>query len=68
MQTEKIESPELASAESAPSTESLYRTRWLMAHNRLHTIAHNSSASASDTWNLYLKDLSQAEEIAKTPA
>lgn len=41
--------------------ESLYRTRWLMAHNRLHEIANKS-------WKDYLKELRSSEAVAKTPA
>jgi hypothetical protein len=41
--------------------ESLYRTRWLMAHNRLHAIAHKS-------WKDYLKELKTSEAVSRTPA
>jgi hypothetical protein len=59
-----------ASAESSQvaSKESLYRTRWLMAHNRLHAVAHRREVSVEDTWSGYLKDLETAEAVAKTPA
>jgi hypothetical protein len=49
--------------------EPLYRTRWLMAHNRLHAIVHESfSSELMDSWNEYLKELENAEAIAKKPA
>lgn len=54
--------------ESETSKVSLYRTRWLMAHNRLHAIAHDSKVSVKDTWDDYLKELSTSEAVAKTPA
>ncbi len=55
--------------------ESLYRTRWLMAHNRLHSVCH---AEDMDGWmdkkqleaqlEKYLAELHSAEEIAAWPA
>jgi hypothetical protein len=48
--------------------ESLYRTKWLMAHNHLHTIVHDPSAKPNEVWADYLKELEAAEEIAKQPA
>jgi hypothetical protein len=50
------------------SKESLYRTKWLMAHNRLHTLLHKSPASVTDEWGAYLKDLRFSETAAKIPA
>jgi len=50
------------------SRESLYRTKWLMAHNHLHTLVHDSSAKPSEVWADYLKELESSEEIAKQPA
>lgn len=57
---------------SKPSAESLYRTRWLMAHNRLHSLVHRSEPA--DVTELefhrreYLDELNCAEEIASRPA
>jgi hypothetical protein len=48
--------------------ESLYRTQWLMAHNRLYDLAHDPSASVNDSWAEYLEELQSAESVAKTPA
>lgn len=48
--------------------ESLYRTQWLMAHNRLYDLAHNSSLSIADVWAEYLKELDSAESVARKPA
>jgi len=55
--------------ESAASVDpaSLYRTKFLMAHNRLHALAHEPSASPTETWNAYLEELQSAEEIARRP-
>jgi len=50
------------------SKESLYRTMWLMAHNRLHAVVHDSSVSLPDAWRDYLKDLRSSKTVAKTPA
>ncbi|MGA2990531.1 MAG: hypothetical protein ABSD88_08650 [Candidatus Korobacteraceae bacterium] len=47
---------------------SLYRTKWLMAHNRLHTAVHDPSASLPDIWRDYLKELETAETVAQSPA
>ncbi|MEJ0071348.1 MAG: hypothetical protein WDO24_24320 [Pseudomonadota bacterium] len=49
--------------------ESLYRTRWLMAHNRLHEIVHAAEpADKAKLWADYLADLEKAEEVAAQPA
>ena len=48
------------------SKESLYRTKWLMAHNRLHSLVHDSSASPQAEWRGYLRDLRSSEAVAKT--
>lgn len=47
---------------------SLYRTKWLMAHNRLHAVAHEPSASPKDNWNAYLSELQSAEDVARRQA
>jgi len=47
---------------------SLYRTKWLMAHNRLHAAVHGQSVPLTDSWNDYLRELQQSEAIARTPA
>ena len=55
--------------------ESLYRTRWLMAHNRLHEIVHYEYECTDDPrislipqWDAYLAELRTAEEVAAKPA
>lgn len=47
---------------------SLYRTRWLMAHNRLHGAVHSKDALTPDEWQRYLDELATAPEVAKQPA
>ena len=64
MQTEEETLP----VASMASKESIYRTRWLMAHNRLHAAVHENSVSLPDLWNDYLKELESSEEVAATPA
>jgi hypothetical protein len=44
--------------------DSLYRTKWLMAHNSLHRIVHESGSIPSEVWNDYLNQLESAEEVA----
>jgi hypothetical protein len=55
-----------------PSFESLYRTRWLAAHNRLHSLVHRDQPADSAELKLqldaYLKELNSSEEIASRPA
>jgi hypothetical protein len=46
---------------------SFYHTKWLMAHNRLHAIVHEPSASPAEEWNAYLSELKSAEEVARHP-
>jgi hypothetical protein len=50
------------------STESLYRTRWLMAHNRLHDAAHKDIPVTQAFFEEYLAELRASEEIASRPA
>ena len=59
---------EVAPSEASSSKESLYRTKWLMAHNRLHDLAHNGSLVPTTVWEEYLNELKSAEAVAKTPA
>ena len=47
---------------------SLYRTMWLMAHNRLHSAVHEPSASLAQEWDAYLDELKSAEEVAQQAA
>ena len=51
---------------------SLYRTRWLMAHNRLHEIVHEdvpkTKTSPARHWDEYLAELRTAERVAAKPA
>ena len=54
--------------EPVPSAESLYRTKWLMAHNALHDLAHNASLEPVKVWDTYLNELATAEEVAQRPA
>ena len=55
--------------ESKTSRESLYRTKWLMAHNRLHDIVHSkSNVPLAVVWDEYLKELQSSEVVAETPA
>jgi hypothetical protein len=50
----------------------LYRTRWLMAHNQLHSIAHDTQLvkleGIRNRWDDYLSELKTAEEIASQEA
>jgi hypothetical protein len=52
--------------------ESFYRTQWLMAHNRLHELAHDADLAKSEKvieqWSSYLADLEQDREVASHPA
>lgn len=54
------------------ATSSLYRTRWLMAHNRLHVLLHRDAPlfqnEAESQWNEYLAELRTAAERIAEPA
>ena len=50
-----------------PDGESLYRTRWLMAHNCLHEVVHKGS-NPQAAFEGYLRELGTAEEVASRPA
>jgi hypothetical protein len=56
----------------SPDPESLYRTRWLMAHNRLHDLFYKSGLIKSEEyrgeWEAYLAELRTADEVASQPA
>jgi hypothetical protein len=53
----------------ASCKESLYRTRWLMAHNRLHALVNDDDPnSPRETWNEYLRELETAEDTSSTSA
>jgi hypothetical protein len=56
-----------------------YRTRWLMAHNRLHDLVHEIIGKASnidpallekvnEQFEAYLADLGDAKRVAAMPA
>ena len=66
------DSPATKHEADKPSTESLYRTRWLMAHNRFHSLVHRQEpANLSELkfqWQEYLDELNAAKEIASRPA
>jgi hypothetical protein len=55
-----------------PNSASLYRTLWLMAHNRLHSLFYEGDLLKSEKhrgeWEAYLAELETAEEIASQPA
>ncbi|HEY2468541.1 MAG TPA: hypothetical protein VGI45_11990 [Terracidiphilus sp.] len=46
---------------------SLYRTQWLMAHNRLHDLAQSHPDLKGD-WDSYLRDLQSSEAASKSEA
>jgi hypothetical protein len=57
---------------NAELESSLYRTRWLMAHNRLHAIVHEADLAKPENlarqWNEYLAELAASDEVASKPA
>jgi len=46
---------------------SLYRTKWLMAHNKLHELIHKGG-DPQQLWEEYLKELRDAEFVTAQPA
>jgi hypothetical protein len=58
--------------ETALKGAALYRTQWLMAHNRLHALFHEGgllkSAEHGGQWEAYLAELKTAEQVASQPA
>jgi hypothetical protein len=66
MQTKFEEERPTTQAEE--TKESLYRTKWLMAHNHLHTVVHEPSCSPAKEWDDYLRELETAGTVAKNPA
>lgn len=51
---------------------SLYRTKFLMAHNALHDLCHAAETVSVEclkvAWEAYLAELGAAEEVASRPA
>jgi hypothetical protein len=68
MQVESQTHPDHSSHDPESNGESLYRTKWLMAHNALHEIINDPKASPKDVWASYLKKLQSSEEVARKPA
>lgn len=52
--------------------EASYRTRWLMAHNRLHGLTHDIELIelkiVNEQWGEYLADVARADEVSSVPA
>lgn len=47
-----------------------YRTQFLMAHHRLHKLAHNPATATESVlaeWHGYLEELKTAPEVSKQP-
>jgi hypothetical protein len=59
-------------SDQSPDSASLYRTRWLMAHNSLHSLFYEGGLIKSEEhrgkWEAYLAELRTAEEVASRPA
>lgn len=60
------------SGEAWQCRESYYRTKWLMAHNRLHDVVHKPGLTKPEAlakhFEEYLAELRTAEEVASRPA
>jgi hypothetical protein len=54
------------STHARPDGASLYRTRWLMAHNALHGLTHEGG-NPQAVFDDYLRELQTAEEVASRP-
>lgn len=59
--TEKSET----SPDSA-SRETLYRMKWLSAHNCLHALVHDPLSRPALVWDHYLDELQWADELLKS--
>jgi hypothetical protein len=59
-----IEQSEVA---AAPNEASLYRTRWLMAHNHLHRLVHEGG-DPQVIFEDYLRALGTSEDVASRDA
>jgi hypothetical protein len=58
--------------EKSPNPASLYRTRWLIAHNAVHDMIHalqgEKQPAFQKRWRQYLKEAKTAPQIACKPA
>jgi hypothetical protein len=59
--TDKSHMPEVST-----SRETLYRMKWLSAHNFLHALVHDPSARPAILWDQYLDELQWADELLKS--
>jgi hypothetical protein len=58
-------------AQTKELSASVYRTRWLIAHNCLHALVHGGTTdrrALQRAWQSYLAELRTSDEIAKRPA
>ncbi len=58
---------DLAQLDNGEHTAAQYRTRWLLAHNRLHAVAHEGRPAVEE-WDGYLEELKTADEVADRSA
>lgn len=68
LETEQIEKSSSISQMSEHEQVSFYRTQWLTAHNHLHAVVHDTSASPVKEWDAYLSELGSTEIVAKRDA
>lgn len=47
---------------------SLYRTKWLLAHNRLHDVTQEHSDLLKGDWEKYLQELQSSDAVASQAA
>jgi hypothetical protein len=59
--TDKSHTPEVST-----SRETLYRMKWLSAHNYLHALVHDPSSRPAIVWDQYLDELQWADELLKS--
>lgn len=45
---------------------SMYRTRWLAAHNRLCDLMHNPDADREALWHAYVTELQSSGDMSET--
>lgn len=57
----KSEMPQVAA-----SQETVYRMKWLSAHNYLHALAHDPLSRPAIVWDQYLDELQWADELVKS--
>lgn len=55
-----------ATSKESASRETIYRMKWLSAHNYLHALVHDPLSRPAIVWDQYLDELQWTDELLKS--